>query len=299
MLTTPLSSFEAWVSYMSQCGLPVMARTIHEIDSLRNNEDNITGRDIARVLLHDPMMTLQVIRYLQDHRRKSQVTDVTTVEHAIMMFGTRAFFEAFTELTSIESHLADEPAALAGVMRVLSRAFHAALYVHEWAVLRHDTDVEELTSAALLHDIAEILLWITAPKLALEIHFRLRGNPLLRSAVAQTDVLGFPLLQLQLALAKAWHLPPLLMELMDDRHASHPRVRTVVLAVDLARHSANGWYDAALPDDFIGIADLLHINLDEARQIVLRTTLQAAHAKGWYRYPPAATWLPLEPTRAG
>ncbi|WP_137940017.1 HDOD domain-containing protein [Chitinivorax sp. B] len=299
MLTAPLSSFEAWVSYMSQCELPVLARTIHEIELLQANEDNITGRDIARVLLHDPLMTLRVIRYLQDHRRKSQVTDVTTVEHAVMMFGTHAFFSAFSNLASLENHLASEPAALSGVMRVLSRAFHAALYARDWAAIRHDVDVEELTSAALLHDLAEILLWITAPKLALDIHYRLRSNPLLRSATAQTDVLGFPLLKLQLALAQGWHLPQLLMELMDDRQASLPRARTVVLAVDLARHSANGWYDAALPDDFRGIGELLHLAPDEVRQTILRTTLQAAHAHGWYHWPPAATWLPLEPTKAG
>jgi hypothetical protein len=42
--------------------------------------------------------------------------------------------------------------------------------------------------------------------------------------------------------------------------SDNPRVRNVSLAVDLARHSANGWNDPALPDDFKAIADLLRIN---------------------------------------
>jgi hypothetical protein len=46
---------------------------------------------------------------------------------------------------------------------------------------------------------------------------------------------------------------------MDQENADHPRVRNVRLAVDLARHSANGWDDAALPDDFKAIEDLLHM----------------------------------------
>jgi hypothetical protein len=37
-------------------------------------------------------------------------------------------------------------------------------------------------------------------------------------------------------------------------------VKNVKLAVDLARHTANGWDDAALPDDYRMIQELLHID---------------------------------------
>jgi hypothetical protein len=39
-----------------------------------------------------------------------------------------------------------------------------------------------------------------------------------------------------------------------------PRVKNVKLAVDLARHTANGWNDEALPDDYRMIQELLHID---------------------------------------
>jgi hypothetical protein len=48
--------------------------------------------------------------------------------------------------------------------------------------------------------------------------------------------------------------------LLDHRQAENPRVRNVKLAVDLARHSENGWDDAALPDDFKALRELLHLN---------------------------------------
>jgi hypothetical protein len=67
---------------------------------------------------------------------------------------------------------------------------------------------------------------------------------------------------LKLALAEAWRLPALVVQLLDDRQAENPRVRNVKLAVDLARHAAKGWKDPALPDDFKGIRDLLHVNQD-------------------------------------
>ena len=51
-----------------------------------------------------------------------------------------------------------------------------------------------------------------------------------------------------------------LAQLLDHRHADNPRVRNVKLAVDLARHTADGWNNRALPDDFQGIRDLLHVS---------------------------------------
>jgi hypothetical protein len=44
---------------------------------------------------------------------------------------------------------------------------------------------------------------------------------------------------------------------MDGECAEQPRVRNVILAVNLARHSSNGWDDAALPDDYKDIGELL------------------------------------------
>ena len=47
---------------------------------------------------------------------------------------------------------------------------------------------------------------------------------------------------------------------MDETKADSARARNVLLAAALARHSANGWDDAALPDDFKDIAALLHLS---------------------------------------
>ncbi len=82
----------------------------------------------------------------------------------------------------------------------------------------------------------------------------------MRSSSAQHDVYGVTLNDLGVALAKSWHLPALIATLMDPSQATNPRVRNVTLACDLARHTANSWDDPALPDDFAGICDLLHLN---------------------------------------
>ncbi|MGH7461880.1 MAG: HDOD domain-containing protein [Longimicrobiales bacterium] len=107
---------------------------------------------------------------------------------------------------------------------------------------------------------AEVLMWCFAPQQALEIVALQNANPAMRSTDAQTAVLGFSLNELQKVLCKNWELPELLLSLMDDAQRDRPRVKNVKLAVDLARHSANGWGDPALPDDFAAIAKLMNID---------------------------------------
>ncbi len=260
MLQRPLPSLESWVSYLSQADIPVLKRTARELARLRENEENVTGRQVAGVILQDPLMTLRVLAYIEATRRANQTADITTIDRAVMMIGITPFFEKFDGLPQVEDRLKEQPQALIGLLRVIARARQAAMFARDWAVLRHDLDIDEVIIAALLHDCAEILLWCFAPTLMLAVRALQAENPRLRSAAAQQTVLGIRGTELQLALAKAWRLPELLLSLMDDTHVEHPRARNVIHAVNLARHSANGWDDPAIPDDIADIGKLLGIS---------------------------------------
>lgn len=258
----PLPDVEAWLAVFAQSEVPVLRHSVAEIERLRANEENTNGRVLAGVILHDPLLSLRVLAYIEEHRRKRQTTDITTIDRAIMMIGIVPFFRTFTDLPMVESRLADYPQALLGLLKAIGRARRAAHWAREWAILRRDMDVDEITLATLLHDVAEMMMWLHAPKMALQFRDLQISQPSRRSALIQEDVYGLPLNKLKLALAEAWRLPALVVQLLDDRQAENPRVRNVKLAVDLARHAAKGWSDPALPDDFKGIRDLLHVNQD-------------------------------------
>lgn len=260
MIDSPLPDLDSWTAYFIQADLPVLRHTVNELDALRENAENVNARALSSVILHDPLMTLRLLAYIEEHRRQRQNADITTIERALMMIGIGPFFRDFQRLPLVEDRLKPHPKALLGLLRVIARARRAAHWAREWAVLRHDLDVDEITVATLLHDVAEILMWCFAPNLALRVKDMQTQDRSLRSAAAQEQIYNIPLHPLQLALAKAWHLPELLTTLMDHHNADHPRVRNVTLAVDLARHSANGWDDAALPDDYKAIEDLLHLS---------------------------------------
>ncbi len=260
MIEEPFADLDAWVAYFREANLPVLRHTVQELERMYANAENANGRVLSGTILRDPMMTLRVLAYIETKRGARQTTDITTIERAIMMIGIIPFFRDFQNLPLIEDQLRPHPQALLGILKVVHRARRAAQWARDWAILRHDLDVDEITLAALLHDMAELLMWSFAPKLALKSRDAQIAHRNARSAFIQAQIYGIPLYQLKMALAETWRLPQLLTQLMDNQHAENPRVRNVKLAVDLARHSASGWNDPALPDDFKGIRELLRIN---------------------------------------
>lgn len=260
MIEQALVNIEAWVTLFSESSLPILRHTRRQLDEMFANIDNVSARELAQVVLQDPIMSVRVLAYIQPMGGKRLQHEITTIAGAIMMSGIEPFFNRFNNLPTIENALKDSaPQAWLGVMQVIRRAQRAAEYAYDWAVWRHDINAEEVRLAALLHDLAEILMWCFAPKLALQALAMRKEHPTMRSAAIQTQILGFPLLDLQQALCHAWHLPDLLKDLMDDEHAQAARSRNVTLAVRLARHSAQGWTDPALPDDYKEIGELLHL----------------------------------------
>jgi hypothetical protein len=114
-----------------------------------------------------------------------------------------------------------------------------------------------------------MLLWCHAPRLALRIRAMQAADPTLRSSVAQKSVLGIDVLELQQALIAAWRLPSLLAEGSGQPQAAQAGARAVALGARLARHSAAGWENAAIPDDITEVAALLNLSPGAALQLLM------------------------------
>lgn len=259
MIDFPFPGTNAWVEHFKEVELPILRLTANRLAELRDAAETINTRTLANIVMHDPLMTLRVFRYMQEHRPKSQNAEITTIERSLVMIGTMKFFDSCQELPIIEHQLKGHPKAMLGLLKVIARSRQASLWARDWALLRQNTRFEEITLAALLHDFVEILMHCFAPALAIRTRERLTANPSLRTRVVQEEVFGAPLADIMRELVELWGLPELLLSLLDPADAETLNVRNVNLAVDLARHTANGWNDAALPDDFRAIEELLHI----------------------------------------
>ena len=261
-LTEPLRDLDAWTACFRSAEIPVLASTAGAVADLHEIEDEVDANLIGETIAGDPLMTLKVLAHATVTRPARMLTQPETVTAAVVMMGIGPFFRAFADLHTVEERLQDVPEALEGVREVLRRAHRAANFALGFAVRRMDHDAAVIHHAALLHDFAEMLLLCHAPELALRIRDAQRADPALRSATVQNEVLNVTLADLQQSLMRAWRLPELLVCITDDRHANHPSAKNVVLAIRLARHTAKGWDNPALPDDVRDIAQLL--NLSEA-----------------------------------
>lgn len=259
MIDFPFPGAAPWIEHFGQIELPVLRHTVHQLEELRAEAEVIDMRKLATIVTHDPLMTLRVFRDMRTRRAGRQMAEITTIERAVVMMGIQNFYAGIENIPLIEHQLKGYPKAMLGLLKVIARARHAAGWARDWALLRQNAAFEEITLAALLHDFVEILMWCQAPNLAVAARDRHLADPGRRSADIQQQVFGAQLDEIAIGLCERWGLPELLLTLMQPADRQTNNALNVRLAVDLARHTANGWNDPALPDDFRRIEEMLHI----------------------------------------
>jgi HD-like signal output (HDOD) protein len=261
-------SMTAWLAFLREADIPVLKHTTRELERLRADEALLNARSIADVVTDDPLMTVKLLRYMQLHKHRNQTYELVDVKEALLMMGLDTFFREVPATPISEDMLHGHLEALVHLLQTVRRAQRAAHYAFDWALRLHDLHAEEVHVSALLSHVAEMLMWCFNPGQMLEIHKRQEADKTLRTAEVQKQVLGFTGLELQRQLTIEWQLPALLMNLMDPAQAHTARVRNVMLAANLARHSAHGWDNPALPDDYRDIGILLRMEPDRARSLV-------------------------------
>jgi HD-like signal output (HDOD) protein len=251
----------AWAAGFEPMALPVLAATASEIEVLRATEDDVDAHLLAEAVGGDPLLILKVMAHVAQLRREREGGEPETLTAALIMLGIPPFFSTFAAAATVEDRLVGRPEALAGFRHVLDRCHRAARFAMAFAVHRMDHDAAVIREAALLHDFAELLLWLKAPDLALQIASRQLADTGLRSAALQRDVLNVELVELQHLLMLVWRLPSLLVSVSDARVARGSlQWLNVRLAVRVATHSARGWDNAALPEDMADIGSLLQLS---------------------------------------
>jgi HD-like signal output (HDOD) protein len=283
---------EDWVKRLQQGSLPVLRATRTELARLARRGDRASSQEISAAVLRDPLLTLRVIQAANSGRSSRFGTEITTVEHAIMMIGIPPFFKRFGVLPVVEEKLAAKQWALHGFLLASSRSHHAAFQARDWAVIHRDFKAEEAYIAALLCDLPELLLWLHAPDIAINIVRIVQHGG--SGEMAQRELLGCEFNELLPLLLQAWQLPEVLQELMGQG-SEYQRALSVQLAVSLAHHSTTGWAGDAILADYEAVGSMLQMPADEAAVLVHRNAVIAAQHWDWYGVAPAAAWLPMLP----
>jgi len=287
-LDRPLVDVAAWARHFSQQPIPVLAESAAAVAALAERYAEgfvVDANFIVKFLGHDPLMTLRILSHVALQRGGRHEFQVETITEALGVIGIRPFFSAFSHLSVLHVLLKDQPEALHAAHEVMERGRRAGRFAlgfcryrmgkeerfqgghHVWG---HRWRAAQSQQAAELHDFSELLLWVHAPALALRVRRLQQEQPGLGSAQAQRMVLRIELDELQKDLMRAWRMPGLLISMSDPQQAVHPDVRSVLLAVRLARHLAHGWENPALRGDILEVAELLELSPQQARQLLVR-----------------------------
>ena len=268
MLLTHPDPMARWSQTLGAVQVPVLRSTRDALAAWQQMPERADANSLAHTVLHDPLMTLRVLICVHQRLGSRLRTPVETVTAGIVMLGIEPFFTHLGDPPVLEDRLAHEPLALAGALQAIERAHRAARLAAAFAIQRQDEDAEVLHQAALLDNFAGLLLWCETPALARVIANRQQADATLRSADVQRAVLGVELAALQHALAAQWGLPDFLRSLSEPGQWARPGPRCVMLAVRIARHSQTGWDNAALPDDYAELGQLLNISSGAAGELV-------------------------------
>lgn len=261
-------NLDEWLALFGTAEIPVLRHTARELARLHADETLFTARAVADAVTEDPLMTLKLLRHLQRRKHSRQEYELVEVRQALLMTGLDTFLREVPARPTVEELLQGHLDALVLLLGTVHRAQRAAHYAYDWALRLHDLHAEEVFVSTLLTHVSEMLMWCFNPESMMQIHNRQRADATLRSAEVQQQVLGFTGIELQRRLTVDWKLPELLQNLADPALARSSRVRNVMLAVNLARHSAHGWDDAALPDDYRAIGELLRMEPERVQHLV-------------------------------
>lgn len=244
------------------------------------------------IILRDPGLALHTLKQLQQGSGKPLRAEISSMAQATMLLGVERAKRLPLGQPQLESTLSGY--AQKGYIRTACRAFHAAFQAWDWAHIKNDHAPEEVMLAALLHDVAEMALWVTAPG---KMHqFReLMLKDQLPTDEAQYIAFGNSLEHFSREIAIRWQLPQLVNDALRPENVSNPRVRGVMLAVQLARTTERGWYWEKAERTMPQIADYLSAPVDETIPHVHQNAIRAARQAPFYEARQAATLLPMLP----
>jgi HD-like signal output (HDOD) protein len=227
---SPTYRLDTWRSRLGGSSTPAFAKTVRQVSRVVSS-DETSVKDLSEVIGQDASMTARLLRIANSSLFNPQGRSIDTLGSAVFMLGFDAVRELSVSLALVDQVLKGRPHAR--VTQSLARAFHAAAQARSFARLQKDKCPEAVFVAALLYQVGELAFWSANGNEADEIERLVRTG--MDAAKAETQVLGFSLLELSRALAVDWGLGELLTDALDGKLTRDGRVSNITLGHSIAQ----------------------------------------------------------------
>jgi putative nucleotidyltransferase with HDIG domain len=185
---------------------------------------NSSVADIAKVAGQDPSFTVRLLRVANSSFYGFSST-VDTVSKAVSIIGTSQI-RSLSLATSVASSFQGLPNTLVSMQNFWRHSLYTALLARLLAKRAGKCEADAVFTAALLHDIGELVIFNRLPQQAKDVVLLvLDSGDELPVYQAEQQILGFDHAQVGGELARQWKLPPLLEECIEFHHDIQAAVR--------------------------------------------------------------------------
>ena len=198
-------------------------------------DPNSNMMDIAQAVERDPSFTLRLLRVANSPFYGFSST-IDTVSKAVSIIGTSQI-RNLALATSVASSFDGLPNTLVSMEHFWRHSLYCALAARILAEKAGQCDADAIFTAALLHDIGELVIFNRMPQQAKEVLLLvLDSGDALPVYQAERQIMGLDHAQVGGELARQWKLPPMLEECIELHHeiASADRFPREVALVHIA-----------------------------------------------------------------
>lgn len=189
------------------------------INKLVEDPDS-TLDDIASAVAQDPSFTVRLLR-VANSSFYGFSSSIDTVSRAVSVIGTSQV-RSLALATSVASSFEGLPNTLVSMENFWKHSLYCALIARKLAKLARRCDADAVFTAALLHDIGELVIFNRLPAEAGDALIRVLENAdELPVYQAEHEAIGFDHAQVGGELARQWHLPRMLVACIEFHHDIH------------------------------------------------------------------------------
>ncbi len=256
------------------------------------NQEVATLADIADVIMLDPGMSTLLLQRVNSKLKKRKHACVDTVHTALGHLGKPATTNLVIQHKKL-SEVCPHKAAINSYRQLLSERYHALVQLDVFTRMQGINTVDDMRSAVLLHNIAELHICISDPDNYQRYRARLKSSEDEKSTAM--EIFGFEFDQLGKVLAQEWALPELVIDSFESSERTGRKSSLIQLAAAIAHFAELGWYHKAMYETQKRCAYYLKIDREEASRSIHSAAIMAARSSPITCVFPAAARLILLP----